>query len=220
MSVLTIQERAIELESSFTPRLWRLLHDTPLLYDALLDRLQGLGLSSLDLRPDAGDGSVGGVGLGFWLLGGRTSVRIGLDSVRLRSTVVTADVVHCVDGVLAGILQASPALQLRSHAFSYSCHGHIEGTNASEFVGRFVPDTPVIDGFGNRLGAGVAFYFGEAPPIMSSTLTLEVSQTVPGGLFARIQMRVDGAVGSGTDIGELAEERVRSTMAAVGLEIP
>ena len=190
-----------------------------MLYDALLDQ-QGLGLSSMDLRPDAGDGSVGGAGLGFWLFGGRTNVRIGLDSVRFRSTLLTSDVVRSVDGVLAGMRQASPELQLRSHALSYSCHGCIEGTKTSEFVGRFVREAPVIEGFGNHLGAGVAFYFGEAPPIMSSTLTLEVSQRVPDGLFVRVFMLFDETVGSGVEIETPAEERVRAALSAVSLEIP
>jgi len=220
MHRLTIEERTVELESSFTPRLWSLVQNSPALYDALLDRLQGFGLSSIDLRPDTGDGSIGGAGLGFWLFGGKANVRIGLDSVRFRSTLLSSDIVCSVDRVLASIREASPELQLRSHALSYSCHGGIDGTTASKFVGRIVPIAPAVEGFGSYVGAGAAFYFGEALPIMSSTLTLEVSQTVPDGLFARVFILFDGSVGSGSDIEQLAEERVRAALGAVDLEIP
>ncbi len=66
----------------------------------------------------------------------------------------------------------------------------------------------------------MAFYFGEAPPIMSSTLTLEVSQRVPDGLFVRVFMLFDETVGSGVEIETPAEERVRAALSAVSLEIP
>ena len=70
----TIERREVEFESTFSPRLWRLVHDVPLLYDALLQKLAPLGLSSADLFPEPGNGSVGTTGLGFWLLGSRVHV--------------------------------------------------------------------------------------------------------------------------------------------------
>ena len=82
MNRFTVQQSEIELESKFASRLWSVVHDVPVLYDALLDELAHVGLSSMDLRPDAGNGSVGGAGLGVWLFGGKVNARIGLDGVR------------------------------------------------------------------------------------------------------------------------------------------
>ncbi len=39
----------------------------------------------MDLRLEAGNGSVGGTGLGFWLFGNKVNVQIRLDSFRFRT---------------------------------------------------------------------------------------------------------------------------------------
>ena len=155
-----IERRDIELESTFSPRLWSLVHDGPVLYDALLERLAHVGLSGMDLRPEAGNGSVGTTGLEFWLFGNKVNVQLRLDSFRFRTSSLASDVLDSADGVVAAIRQALPdELRFRTHAVSYACHGLIEGMKAAELVGGIVGNAPVIEGFGGHLGTGVAFYF-------------------------------------------------------------
>ncbi len=218
MHRFAIERSEVELESSFAPRLWALVHDAPVLYDALLDQLRPLGLSSTDLRPDAGDGSVGSAGLGFWLFDGKTNVRVGLESVRFRWAVSPFEIAGSVDGVTNALRQALPEFRFRTHAFSYACHGRVEGAKSAEFVRRFTPDGPGIEGFGERLGAGAAFYFGEAPPVISSTLTLDVSRALQDGLFVRVYMVVDETVDTGQGIQTVGEERIRAALRSVNLE--
>ena len=220
MNRFTIEQSEIELESKFASRLWPVVHDVPVLYEALLEELAYVGLSSMDLRPDAGNGSVGGAGLGVWLLGGKANVRIGLDGVRFQTSSPEPQVVDAVDGVIGAVRRASPELRFKNHAVSYACHGSIEGMKAAEFVRRFVPSSVRIDGFGDCLGAGAALYFGEAPPMISSTLTLDISRLVQDGLFVRVFMVMDGAVGTGAAIKALAEQRTVAALRAVGLENP
>ena len=215
----TIERREVEIESTFSPRLWHLVHDVPVLYEALLDRLDNVGLSGTDLRPEAGDGSVGGAGLAFWLMGGRVHVQLRLDSLRLRTAALTADVRAAADGVVAALQQASrKALRFRTHTLSHACHGRIEGMKAAEFVGRIVPKPPIVEGLGDLLGTGVAYYFGEAPPTVSSTLTLDTSQVIQDGLFVRFFVVMDGAAGTIPEVHALAEKQVRTTLASVSLE--
>ena len=216
-----IEQQDVELESTFSPRLWSLVHDVPVLYEALLTSLAHVGLSDMDLRPEAGNGSVGATGLGFRLFHNKVNVHLRLDSFLFRTSSLASDILDSADGVVAAIRQALPdELRFRSHAVSYACHGLIEGTKAAEFVGGFVQTSPVIEGFGDHLGTGVAFYFGEAPPTISSTLTLDASRVVPDGLFARVYVVVDGAVGTIPEIQALAKERVRTALSSVNLEIP
>lgn len=218
MNRFTIEQSEIELESKFASRLWSVVHDVPVLYEALLEELAYVGLSSMDLRPDAGNGSVGGAGLGVWLFGGKANVRIGLDGVRFQTSSPESRVVDTVDGVIGAVRRASPELRFKNHAVSYACHGSIEGMKAAEFVRRFVPNWVNIDGFGDCLGAGAALYFGEAPPMISSTLTLDVSRVVQNGLFVRVLMVMDGEVGTGAAIRALADQRTGAALTAVGLE--
>ena len=67
MSNFNIEQSEVELESTFTPRLWTLVHDVPVLYEALLDKLGHVGLSTSDLRSDVGHGSVGNASVTLWL---------------------------------------------------------------------------------------------------------------------------------------------------------
>ena len=219
MNRLAVARSEVELESSFAPRLWVLVHDVPVLYDALLDQMHPLGLSSMDLRSDAGDGSVGSAGLGFWLSDGKINVRVGLESVRLRWAVFPSDFASPVDRVSAALQQALPEIRFRTHAVSYACHGHVEGTESREFIRRFTSEGPNVEGFGEHLGAGAAFYFGEASPVVSATLTLDVSRALHDGLFVRVYMVLDEAVGTGRSIQKVGEERVRAALRAVNLEI-
>ena len=220
MNRFTIEQSELELESKFASRLWSVVHDVPVLYEALLEELAYVGLSSMDLRPDAGNGSVGGAGLGIWLFGGKANVRIGLDGVRFQTSSPEPLVVDTVDGVIGAVRRASPELRFKNHAVSYVCHGSIEGMKAAKFVRRFVPNSVNVDGFGDCLGAGAALYFGEAPPMISSTLTLDISRLVQDGLFVRVFMVMDGAVGTGAAIKALAEQRTGAALRAVGLENP
>ena len=215
-----VKQREIELESTFVPRLWSVVHDVPVLYEALLDRLTPAGLSSADLRPEAGNGSVGSAGVGFWLFGNQVNVQIRLNSFRFRTSSLDASVVSSADEVADALRQAMrDELRFTTHAVSYACHGLIEATTAADFVRQLVPNPPAIEGFGAHLGTGVALYFGEAPPTISSTLTLDASQLVPDGLFVRVLVVVDGAVVTLPEIRDLAEERVHAALASVDLEI-
>ena len=54
--------------------------------------------------------------------------------------------------------------------------------------------------------------------MISSTLTLDVSRLVQDGLFVRVFMVMDGAVGTGLALRSLAEERTGAALTAVGLE--
>ena len=218
MSRFAIEQSEIEIESRFASRLWSVLHDVPVLYEALLDELAGAGLSSMDLRPDAGNGAVGGAGLGVWLFGGKANARIGVDSVRFQTSSAEPQVVDSVDGVIGAVRRASPELNFKTHAVSYAHHGRIEGMKAAELVRRFVPNSVNIDGFGDCLGAGAALYFGEAPPMISSTVTLDASRLVQDGLFVRVFMVMDEAAGIGSALRVLAEERTGAVLRAVGLE--
>ena len=220
MSNFNIEQSEVELESTFTPRLWTLVHDVPVLYEALLDKLGHVGLSTSDLRSDVGYGSVGNAGLTFWLYGANARVRIGLDQLQFRTRVLTSDILHSVNEVIAAIREASPELRFRTHTVSYTCHGLIEGIRAAEFVRHFVTREPTIEGFGDHLGAGAVFYYGEAPPVISSTLTVDVSHSVPDGLFARVLMVVDGTVGTDVELQPMVENQVKVALASVDLQMP
>ena len=220
MRNFTIEQSEVELESNFAPRLWSLVHDVPALYEALLHELGNAGLSSADLRPDAGNGSVGSTGLALRLFGGKVNARMSLDRVYFRTSLFAPELASSVDGVTTSIRRVLPEFRFSTHTVSYACHGPIEGIDPAEFVREFVPRPPAVDGFGDHLGSGAAFYFGEAAPVISSTMTLDLSQVVHEGMFVRVLMVIDREMGTGPEIRTLVEERMRAALASVDLEIP
>ena len=59
--------------------------------------------------------------------------------------------------------------------------------------------------------------------LRSSTLTMDASREVPDGLFVKVIVVIvvmDGSVGTIPEIQALAEERVRTALSSVNLEIP
>ena len=223
MPVLNISQSEFELESRFEPRLWALHRDVPELYEALLTNLGPSGLSSVDLRPDAGDGSVGGRVLAFFLFAFNANVRIGLESLRFRFTslarVERAAAIQAIGGVMASVAQVSRGAAFTNHTIVYSCHGQIIGTPATEFIRQFVTTRPKVDGFGENLTAGTALYYGEAPPVLSSVLTLDPSRAVEGGLFVRILLVVDGAPRPADELAQLAMDRIHKAFTSLALEV-
>ena len=217
-----IERWDVELESTFSPRLWSLVHDGPVLYEALLEKLAHVGLSSMDLRPVAGNGSVGATGLEFRLFDNKANIQLRLDSFRFQSSSLESDVLGSADGVVAAIRQVLPGeLRFRTHTVRHGCHGLVEGMKTAEFVGGIVRNAPVINGFGDHLGTGVVFYFGEVQPTFNSALalTLDASRVVTDGLFASVNVVVDGSFGTVQEIWALAEEHVRTALSSVNLEI-
>lgn len=224
MVPLSISRAEIDVESRFEPRLWTLHHNVPALYEALLRNLTPVGLSTLDLRPDAGDGSVGGSGLGFWLFAFRANVRVKLEAFtfqcRSLGGVTRPQIVQAIGGVMAAIGQASDQqATFTGHTISYSCHGQLQGLPVTEFIRRFVPVGPAVERFGNHLGSGTAFYFGEAQPVLSSILTIDPSRELQDGLFVRVVLMIDGTPKSAEDLAQVSVERVRGAFSALDLDV-
>ena len=175
MRNFTIEQSEVELESNFAPRLWSLVHDVPALYEALLHELGNAGLSSADLRPDAGNGSVGSTGLALRLFGGKVNARMSLDRLYFRASLFAPELASAVDGVTTSIRRVLSEFRFSTHTVSYACHGPIEGIDPAEFVREFVPRPPAVDG---ALGITLA----REPP--STSVVRRAPPELPAKAFA------------------------------------
>jgi hypothetical protein len=221
LAVLKIVQSEAELEVRFEPRLWSLVHDVPRLYEALLTNLAGCHLSASDLRPEA-TGSVGGASLSFWLFSFNVNVTIRLEGFSVRCSqlrqVSQDQLVACVEGITTALRQAAGGnFAVQGSTLAYTCHGEVEGLPVADLIGRFVSPGPVVAGFGANNGAGAAFYYGEAAPVVSSALTVDVSRVVSGGVFLRSVIAI-APVDSAAALIDLAVERVTATFTALDLQ--
>ena len=220
MAVFNIVQSEAELEVRFQPRLWSLVHNVPRLYEALLSSLAVCQLSPNDLRPE-GSGTVGGSSLTFWLFNFNVSVTIRLEGFSVRCNQLTnvsrEQLVQVVDGIVMALGQAIDGLSILGSTVAYSGHGEVDGLQGSEVIGRFIKAGPAVEGFGENNGAGAAFYYGEAAPLLSSALTVDVSRVVVGGIFLRVVLAV-APVASNAALIDLAVDRVVATFAALDLQ--
>ena len=146
-------------------------------------------------------------------------VRIGLESVRFQSSSALPDLIVSAAAVTAAMQRLLHGFVFRHHGFSYACHGLIEETKAVDYLRTFLGDSVAIKGFGDRLGAGLALYYGDAPPILSSTVTLDMSRVLEDGLYVRVFMTIDGRVDTPARVQALADQRIQAALAAVRLEM-
>jgi hypothetical protein len=191
------------------------------LYEALLTNLASCHLSASDLRPES-TGTVGGASLSFWLFSFNVNVTIRLEGFSVRCSqlrqVSRGQFVQCVDGIATALRQAlSGNFAAQGSTVVYSCHGEVEGLPVSALIGRFVATGPTIAGFGANNGAGAAFYYGEAAPVLSSAITVDVSRIVSGGIFLRSVVAV-APIDSTAALIDLAVERVTATFVALDLQ--
>ena len=219
LPIFRIVQAEAELEVRFQPRLWTLIHDVPRLYEALLVRLADSGLSASDLRP-GGSGATSS--LSFWLFNYNVDVTLRLEGFSVKCNQIkqgTRDqVAKAVEAVMVAIQDVSgQSFSSPGCTISYSAHGEVLGSSGQPLIGRFVQATPEVIGFGPSSGAGAAFYYGEALPLLSSALTVDASRVVPNGIFVRVVL-VMGPLTSILEHIGTAIARVESALSSLDLQ--
>lgn len=220
MANAEIARSDIEIHSRLKNRLWTVFHNIPRIYESLLAQLGPIGLTTADIRTDAGDGSLAGFNLNFWLFQFRLLVRVRLDSVEMRWNGLTAgdvpSMVDALDRVLSAVAHAGENTVPSTHEISAALHFVLENTSANDVIKRFAPTVPEI-GPGPLLGTGVAMYYGPRDEVLSSSLGLEPSTVIPQGLFARITISCDGAL-STHRLQERLENQIHETLRTFGFD--
>lgn len=223
MAQLQISRSEGDLQIRFSSRLWTLFHDIPLLYDALLESFASEGLTASDLRAEAGDGSLGGFHVAFWLLGVKANVRIRVDNVMFSLSDLRVDrvrVIQNLQALITALQKATPGLTFAGHTASYGCHGFVENSSTKDFLARFFAVPPTTPETGPFLGSGLALYYGAVGNCITSSLTLDRSSLVQDGLFFKVVAIFDGQINDAAALVSTAEKHVISLGAAVGLQIP
>lgn len=97
-------------------------------------------------------------------------------------------------------------------------HGTVEGTSPGEFLERFVQDSP--SGLGPAGGHAVSFRFGPEAARVFSTLTLDASTVVEGGVWLRLDSGWEVQVVPVEELLAHVVDYGREALTALGLEVP
>lgn len=129
------------------------------------------------IRPDSGDGSLGGLNVNFWILQFGAIVRIRLDGIELNAPTFSVDVDQLERAFRAldsSLHDAQKDLGYSNYVVTVGIHGRVEGTESKAFLARFTGDVP--PGLGDIVGSGAVFYFEGRPPATLLSVSADLSE--------------------------------------------
>lgn len=211
--MFTQNRRTAIFRAEFSSPLFQAFHQAWQLQEALYEVVAPLGVGPADVRLERREGEPS-CSANVLSLGAVVSVRL---------THVEVFFLHLEegDGTGASLLNAlltrlsdlTGGYRLYSLAFDH--HGALDGTTPQAFIRRWV--TPPSEGLGPITDCSAAFYYGPSASREATSIHLEPSSIVPGGLFVKTSS-VWRAAGNGVDTvlrdGIAAS---RETLALLGL---
>ena len=212
--MFTQNRRTAIFRAEFSSPLFQAFNQAWQLQEALYEVLAAHGVSPADVRLERREGepscSANVLGLGM--------------VVSVRLTHLEVFFLHLDDddrargGVLGTLLDRLGALTggYRMYSLAFDHHGSLEGATPQELIRRWV--TPPSDGLGPITDCSAAFYYGPSASREATSIHLEPSSIVRGGLFVKTSSvwRADG-----NPIDVVLRDGItasRQTMALLGLD--
>jgi len=198
-----------------------LLRNESRLLPRLAERLSVHGLKLSDIKVERGNGSVGDLHLLCYLLDYVLTVRIRVERVEIYCSPLTEgnkkQVIAAALETLSCVRESTEG-GYRAYAVALNIHGVLESQSARAFLARLVSSPP--SEAGPLIGNGVAYYFGPSGDRVASSLTLDASAVVTDGLYIKPQATWDASRLASEQLAERAEDFVRRTLGAFGVEVP
>lgn len=203
------------LKLTFKEPLFSLFADFPALCREVYPRLQPFGLQTSGLRLESAGENLGEIHLRCEIPGSATA-RVWIDRLEVWSDVFRlsqANHAEFMAHLLEGIASHQPSLQ--GFDADLRVHGSLDTKTSNEFLETWAGRVP--ENLGPNLGSGVVFYFGPHAGRSISSVTLDNSALVQGGLFIRTRAVGDAAALGGRELGEIADSYFLNVLHEVGL---
>lgn len=208
------------LEAAYQSPEFAAFRDTSRLFSRLFAGLEAYGVKLADIRVERGQGRLADFQVVCHLFDFLMTVRARLDRVEVFCSYLANENLKrfsaaAVDALAA--IRGQLSADYRAYALSVSLHGALAGIETKDYLVKFNAKTPQL---GSLAGNAVGYYFGPAEDRVTSTLTLDVSVVVPGGLYVRPQATWDARLVPVGMLPARAEAFVRLALSAVELELP
>jgi len=215
---LDVKQERFELQAHFVNPVFDLFKDLPSLTRHLFHALgsnYNLGLTNIRFEPGAG-----GLGDVFLRLSwpNLAEIRIFLNKVEIESSFLPFLQFQgrdLIDDVLSAAAEYAPDNQFRTYSVTQEAHGELIGQSRREFLSRFSPSVP--EGFGPVLGAGIVFYFGAEADRLVTSVTLDFSRVVEGGIFLQSVVLYDASRVSASELQALSRSQLKLLFDRIGL---
>lgn len=214
-----VERSELAVQLSFAAPFWAIANNIALLYSGLLNHMRDFGVTPQGIRPDSGDGSLGGFNVNFWILQFGAIVRIRLDGIELNAPTFSVDVDQLEHAFLAldsSLHDAQKDLGYSNYVVTVGIHGRVEGIESKEFLARFTGDVP--PGLGDVVGSGAVFYFEGRPPATLLSVSADLSAVVTDGVFLKVHSVFDGSMKPEL-LRKVAEQHLEQSIKAMGLEV-
>jgi hypothetical protein len=214
---LQVQREQLSLQVQFAEPVFELFKEFPALVRHLFRTLGHHGLRLTDVRLDSPGESLGEVNLQLSWTELNTSVRVFLDRIELTSAY--PPFIYARDGSLvADLLETltgySSDLSYRAFGVTQEAHGVLD-VPIKEFLQQFSSEAP--SGLGPSLGTGTVFYFGAEHNRFASSIALDLSRMVDGGLFLKLVTIYDATQVAVSDLIPVARAQLFNLLDEVGL---
>ena len=212
----------VSLESTYAQPDFGLFRDTTGLVGHLFGRLQPHGLRTQDVKIERGDGSVADFRIACHLFNYRLGVLVRTEKVESACLNVLEGEVEQFAAVtidaLSAVKEHQPSIVFRSHTVAVTMHGALEGASTGDYLSRFATNIP--SGLGPLTGCGGVMYFGTEGDRILSSVTVDLSGVVPGGLFVRAYAVWDASKVEPSVLPARVRAFVRRAVEAFGLDVP
>jgi hypothetical protein len=132
-----------------------------------------------------------------------------LQFLRFQERDLVADVVSAVSTYVQGT-------GFRAYSVTQHVHGSLAGETRSKFLSQFVGRVP--QGLGPLLGPGVVLYFGTEGEKLATSVTIDFSRVVEGGIFVQSVVLYDASKIELADLQSISRQHFISLLDRIGLE--
>jgi hypothetical protein len=218
LTQFSTEKADLSVTAKFTSPYWGLFHDIRQMYKALLTNLREEGVTAHSMRTEAGDGTLGGWNVTFWMLQFKVRVNVRLEQVDIQANNIAQQELDALDRaiqrVLGALAGAYPDVSFASYTVDLGFHGRLNRINTADYLSRFLRTTPQLAG--RFLGCGVVLYFGPDGPATLRTATADLSGVIAGGLYVRMFAVYEGSLPA-TDLRRVVETDNSLVMSTLGL---
>ena len=215
-----VEKSDLVIQVNFGARLWALMHNIPLMYEALLREMGEFGVAADGVRSEGGGGSLADYNVNFWALNLRLLVRIRLEGVELQTDMqgVELDYLERAFVSLTRALRvAHKDLPFTTYAVTANLHGQPDGVSAKDYLLDFMGKAP--DGLGPISGYGAIFSLEPDPPCSSFTVSAQPSAALAEKVYIGVKSIFDGTAVGPEQLRKMAEEKTNLALNALGLKI-
>lgn len=211
----------LTFRSDFPQPVFDLFRDSWGLQKQLFARMEKHGVRLTDIKPERGSGSLGDLNIVCFLFNFSVTVRVSLERVEILCFDLARVPPNMLNDAgmdaLEAITNYGPGVSFKTHTLSLGLHGTLDGISSQDFISRFVSKGP--ESLGPPMGGGVVFYYGPEAERLTSSVTLDLSALISGGLYVRTQVVWDAQKVAVRSIPGMAEKQVREVVTNLGLKL-